>query len=121
MSQSLPKPFEASQDHLTKPPKALQNLAKPAEPSKASQSLAIPPKASQKPYKASGSKNKWKVNGKTRDFCEMRAILNEKTRHSHKRDSANILKMHTKFTSSSEEHVNMYTKNPLRSQFQGAV
>ena len=51
-----------------------------------------------------------KVNGKTRDFCEMRAILNEKTRHSHKRDSANPVKMHTQVTSSSEKHVQMHTK-----------
>ena len=51
-----------------------------------------------------------KVNGETRDFCEMRAILNEKTRHSHGRDSANPVKMHTKVTSSSEKHVNMHTK-----------
>ena len=62
-----------------------------------------------------------KVNGKTRDFCEMRAILNEKTRHSHGRDSANPVKMHTKETSSSEKHVNMHTKNPTRSLKQDAV
>ena len=51
-----------------------------------------------------------KVNGKTRDFCEMRAISNEKTRHSHGRDSANPVKMHTKLTSSSENHLKMHTK-----------
>ena len=61
------------------------------------------------------------MNGKTRDFCEVRAILNEKTRHSHKRDSANPVKMHAKVTSSSENHVKMHTKNPTRAQIQGAV
>ena len=61
------------------------------------------------------------MNGKTRDFCEVRAILNEKTRHSHKRDSANPVKMHAKVTSYSENHVKMHTKNPPRSQIQGAV
>ena len=61
------------------------------------------------------------MNGKTRDFCEVRAILNEKTRHSHKRDSANPVKMHAKVTSSSENCVNMIQKNPPRAQIQGAV
>ena len=61
------------------------------------------------------------MNGKTRDFCEVRAILNEKTRHSHKRDSANPVKMHAKVTSYSENHVKMHTKNPTRAQIQGAV
>ena len=61
------------------------------------------------------------MNGKTRDFCEVRAILNEKTRHSHKRDSADAVKMHAKITSSSENPVKMHTKNPPRSQIQGAV
>ena len=50
------------------------------------------------------------MNGKTRDFCEICAILNEKTRHSHKRDSANPVKMHTQVTSSSEKHVNVHRK-----------
>ena len=36
-----------------------------------------------------------KANGKTRDVCDVRAILNEKTQHSHKRDSANPVKMYT--------------------------
>ena len=61
------------------------------------------------------------MNGKTRDFCEVCAILNEKTPHSHGRDSANPVKMHAKVTSYSENHVKMHTKNPPRSQFQGAV
>ena len=61
------------------------------------------------------------MNGKTRDFCEVRAILNEKTRHSHGRDSANPVKMHAKVTSSSENPVKMHTKNPPRAQIQGAV
>ena len=61
------------------------------------------------------------MNGKTRDFCEVRAILNEKTRHSHKRDSANPVKMHAKVTSYSENLVKMHTKNPPRPQIQGAV
>ena len=50
------------------------------------------------------------MNGKTRDFCEVRAILNEKTRHSHGRDSANPVKMHAKVTSYSENPVKMHTK-----------
>ena len=50
------------------------------------------------------------MNGKTRDFCEAQTILNKKTRHSHKRDSANPIKMHTLVTSSSENHVNMHTQ-----------
>ena len=50
------------------------------------------------------------MNGKTRDFCEVRAILNEKTRHSHGRDSENPVKMHAKVTSYSENHVKMHTK-----------
>ena len=61
------------------------------------------------------------MDGKTRDFCEARAILNEKTRHSHERDSANPVKMHAKVTSHSENHVKMHTKNPTRAQIQGAV
>ena len=61
------------------------------------------------------------MNGKTRDFCEARAILNEKTRHSHGRDSANPVKMCAKVTSSSEHPVKMHTKNPTRVQIQGAV
>ena len=110
MSQSLPKPFEASQDRPTKPPKALQNFAKPAEPSKLGSKL---PKAFQylpKPCKASRNKNKWKIHRKTRDVCARHAFLNEKTRHSHGRDSANTVKMHTKLTSVSEKPVNMHTK-----------
>ena len=62
-----------------------------------------------------------KVNGKTRDFCEVRAILNEKTRHSHGRDSANPVKMHSKVTSDSEKRIKMDTTNPTRVQIQGAV
>ena len=50
------------------------------------------------------------MNGKTRDFCEARAILNEKTRHSHGRDSANPVKMHATVTSYSENPVKMHTK-----------
>ena len=61
------------------------------------------------------------MNGKTRDFCEVHAILNEKTRHSHGRDSANPLKKHATVTSYSENLVKMHTKNPTRSQFQDAV
>ena len=61
------------------------------------------------------------MNGKTRDFCEVRAILNEKTRHSHGRDSENRVKMHAKVTSYSENHVKMHTKDPTRAQIQGAV
>ena len=61
------------------------------------------------------------MNGKTRDFCDARAILREKTRHSHKRDSANPVQMYAKVTSSSEHPVKMHTKNPTRSQIQGAV
>ena len=61
------------------------------------------------------------MNGKTRDFCEVRAILNEKTRHSHGRDSANPVKMHAKITSYSENPVKMHTKNPPRVQIRGAV
>ena len=41
------------------------------------------------------------MNGKTRDFCEVRAILNEKTRHSHKaasrKDCKNACKSHLIF------------------------
>ena len=62
-----------------------------------------------------------KVNGKTRDVCDARALLNEKTRHSHGRDSANPVKMHAKITSYSENPVKMHTKNPTRAQIQGAV
>ena len=51
----------------------------------------------------------------------MRAILNEKTRHSHGRDSANPVKMHAKITSYSENPIKMHTKNPTRAQIQGAV
>jgi len=51
-----------------------------------------------------------KVNGKTRDFCEVRAILNEETRHSHKRDSANPVKMHAKVTSYSENPAKLHSK-----------
>ena len=61
------------------------------------------------------------MNGKTRDFCDARAILNEKTRHSHGRDSENHVKMHSNVTSSSENHVKMHTTNPTRVQIQGAV
>ena len=62
-----------------------------------------------------------KVNGKTRDFCDVRAISNEKTQHSHGRDLANPVKMHTKVTPYSENHVKMRTTNPTRIQIQGAV
>ena len=61
------------------------------------------------------------MNGKTQDFCEVRANLNEKTRHSHRRVSANPVKMHAQVTSSSENNVKMHTKNPTRVQIQGAV
>ena len=61
------------------------------------------------------------MNGQTRDFCDASAILNEKTRHSHKRDSANPVQMHAKVTSSSENQLKMHTKNPPRPQIQGAV
>ena len=41
------------------------------------------------------------MNGKTRDFCDARAILNEKTRHSHKaairKDCKNACKRHLIF------------------------
>ena len=51
------------------------------------------------------------MNGKTRDFCEVRAILNEKTRHSHGRDSENPVKMHAKVTSYSENPVPNHPKD----------
>ena len=62
-----------------------------------------------------------KVNGKTHDFCEARAILNEKTRHSHGRDSANPVKMYATVTSSSENPAKMSTKNPTRVPIQATV
>ena len=52
---------------------------------------------------------------KARDVCDARAILNDKTRHSHGRDSANPIKMHAKVTSYSEnpaaKYANKYTQN----------
>ena len=101
MSQNLPKPLEGSRDCPTKPPKASQNLAKPAKPSKASQSFPKPSNTSQsltKPFKASWSKNRWKIIGKTRDYCARNAFLNAKTRHFHKRVSANPVKMQSNLT-----------------------
>ena len=55
------------------------------------------------------------MNGKARDFYEVRAILNEKTRHSNKRASANPVKLHANVTSYSEnpaaKYANKYTQN----------
>ena len=104
-AQSLSKPLKTAQQSLPKPYKTLQSRQSLPKPPRASQSLAIPPKASQKPYKASGSKNKWKVNGKTRDFCAKHAFLNEKIRYSHKRLSANPVKMQSNLTSLSPNTV----------------
>ena len=61
------------------------------------------------------------MNGKTRDVCDARAFLSEKTRYSHGRDSANPVKTHSKVTSYSENHVKMHTQNPPRVPIQGAV
>ena len=61
------------------------------------------------------------MNGKTRDLYDVRAILNEKTRHCHGRDSANPVKMQSKITCASANHVKMHTQNPTRVQIQGAV
>ena len=56
------------------------------------------------------------MKGKTRDFREVRAILNEKTRHCHGRDSENPVKMHAKVTSCSENPVKIHTtKSDARS------
>ena len=61
------------------------------------------------------------MNGKTRDFYDAHPFLNQTTRHSHGRDSANPVNMHAKVTSYSENLVKMHTKNPTRAQIQGAV
>ena len=105
-AQSLSKPLKTAQQSLPKPYKTLQSRQSLPKPPRASQSLAIPPKASQKPYKASGSKNKWKIDGKTRDFCAKHAFLNEKIRYSHKRLSANPVKMQSNLTSLSPNTIN---------------
>ena len=104
-AQSLSKPLKTAQQSLPKPYKTLQSRQGLPKPPRASQRLAIPPKPSQKPYKASGSKNTWKVNGKTRDVCAKHAILNEEIRYSHKRWSANPVKMQSNLTSLSPNTV----------------
>ena len=91
--KSLPNPSHAFQS-LSRPSKAFRSIPKP---SKASQNLPKPFHASQslpKPCKVARSKDKWKVNGKTRDFCDIGAFLNERTRYSHQWCSANPIKMH---------------------------
>ena len=68
-----------------------------------------------------GDSCKQKRTEKTRDFYDVRPFLNEKTRHSHKRISANPVKMHSKVTSLSGNPVKMHTKNPTTPLKQGAV
>ena len=94
--QSLSKPFEASRNcpKLHKTSQIRRSLPKPSKPSQGFPEFSNTSKSLTKLCNVSESKNKWKVNRKTRNFCELHVFLNEKIRHSHKRFSANNVKVY---------------------------